>query len=279
MILVKHTDQLLTILKKKRSSGLTVGFVPTMGALHKGHISLIEQAGLTNDFTVCSIFVNPAQFNNAEDLLKYPVTIEEDINKLEKGGCDLLFLPGKEEMYPSDELPVQYDLGNLENLLEGKYRPGHFQGVCRIVDKLLTAVIPDVMYLGRKDYQQCLVIKKMMTERGYETEVRICETVREEDGLAMSSRNLRLQPDERQLAVKIIESLMIIKNGIKPGSLSEIKNRATAFQESYGFKVDYIEVVDAETLQVQDTWDGEKKTVALAAAYLNDIRLIDNVLL
>ena len=279
MILVKHKADLLKHLEHTRSSGCSVGFVPTMGALHSGHISLIEQSRIYNDFTVCSIFVNPTQFNNPADLLKYPVTLEDDINKLEKSGCDLLFFPCKEEMYLPGEIPVQYDLGYLENILEGKYRPGHFQGVCRIVDKLLTAVMPDSMYLGRKDYQQCLVIKKMMVLQGYETKMQICETIREEDGLAMSSRNLRLKPAERQTAVKIIESLMMIKKGMQPGDLSEIKNKASAFLESFGYKVDYTEIADAETLEIQHTWDGKKKTVAVAAAYLNEIRLIDNILL
>ena len=279
MILVKHKADLLKHLDHTRSSGCSVGFVPTMGALHSGHISLIEQSRIYNDFTVCSIFVNPTQFDNPADLLKYPVTLEDDINKLEKSGCDLLFFPGNEEMYLPDEIPVQYDLGYLENILEGKYRPGHFQGVCRIVDKLLTAVMPDSMYLGRKDYQQCLVIKKMMVLKGYETKLQICETIREEDGLAMSSRNLRLKPAERQTAVKIIESLMMIKKCMQPGDLSEIKTKASAFLESFGYKVDYTEIADAETLEIQHTWDGKKKTVAVAAAYLNGIRLIDNILL
>lgn len=279
MIIVKYKSDLSRHLGERRSVGERIGFVPTMGALHRGHISLMEKAGQDNDFSVCSIFVNPAQFNNPADLLKYPITLEEDINKLEKCGCDLLFLPAAKEMYPPDEIPAQYDLGTLENILEGKYRPGHFQGVCRIVDKLLAAVMPDVMYLGRKDYQQCLVINKMMTDRGYETKLQICETVREDDGLAMSSRNLRLDAEQRKLAVNITESLMIIKKGMKAGSLSSIKNEARAFLEKHEFKVDYTEIADAETLELQDTWDGSKKTVALVAAYLNDIRLIDNVVL
>ncbi len=279
MILVKHKKQFGAILQKIREEKRSLGFVPTMGALHAGHISLIDQAHKETGFTVCSIFVNPAQFNNPEDLLKYPITIEEDIKKLEKSGCDLLFLPEKDEMYPAGQLPVHYDLGDLENILEGKFRPDHFQGVCRIVDKLLTAVMPDTMYLGRKDYQQCLVIKRMMDVRGFETKLSICDTVREHDGLAMSSRNMRLNPDERILATKIIESLMIIKDNIVPGDLRAIKEKATAHLESRGFKTDYIEIADAETLSAENTWNGKKKIVALAAAYLNDIRLIDNVVL
>lgn len=279
MILVKTAARLNLHLSVYLSAGKNIGFVPTMGALHRGHISLIERSEVENEVTVCSIFVNPAQFSNAEDLQKYPVTIEQDINALEKAGCDLLFLPSVIEMYPADEKPDHYDLGYLENILEGKFRPDHFQGVCRIVDKLLAAVKPNVLYLGRKDYQQCMVIKQMMQARNYKAALRICDTVREPDGLAMSSRNLRLDPAERDQAVKIIESLMLIKNKLRPGNLSEIKNDATLFLEKNGYKVDYAEIANAETLISADEWNGKTKNVALVAAYINDIRLIDNLVL
>lgn len=255
------------------------GFVPTMGALHAGHISLINKSTAENDFTVCSIFINPTQFNNAVDLQKYPVTIEKDIDLLEKAGCSLLFLPELTEMYPAGEQVTRYNLESLETILEGKYRPGHFQGVCRIVDKLLAAVTPDNLYLGRKDYQQCLVINKMIEEREHKVAVHICDTVREDDGLAMSSRNLRLTATERSKSVKIIAALRMIKENIQPGNLSELKNEARIFLEKNGFSVDYAEIADAETLELQDERMGNKKMVALVAAYLNDVRLIDNLIL
>jgi pantoate--beta-alanine ligase len=279
MIVIKDILTLKKHLLSYKDAGKTIGFVPTMGALHDGHISLIESANKENDVSVCSIFVNPTQFNNAADLQKYPITIEADIDKLEKAGCDILFLPSVEEMYPLNEKKEHYVLGFLETILEGKYRPGHFQGVCMIVDKLLAAVTPSVLYLGRKDYQQCMVIAKMMQLQHYNIRLSICDTVREKDGLAMSSRNMRLNEVERKQALRIIESLTLIKNNIKKGNIEFLKKDATLFLESNGYRVDYTEIADAETMQLQHEWDGEKKMVALVAAYLNEVRLIDNIVL
>ena len=279
MILIKDILTLQKQLSNYKDAGKTIGFIPTMGALHIGHISLINKATLENDVTVCSIFVNPTQFNNATDFQKYPITIDADIEKLEKAGCGILFLPSVEEMYPTGEKKMHYDLGALETILEGKYRPGHFQGVCMIVDKLLAAVNPTVLYLGRKDYQQCMVIAAMMQLRHYNIRLSICDTVREKDGLAMSSRNMRLNEVERKQALRIIESLTLIKNNIKKGNVESLKKEATHFLESNGYKVDYTEIADEQTLQLQDEWDGEKKLVALVAAYLNEVRLIDNIIL
>ncbi len=279
MIIIKHIDKIEEILAQKKSNGKTIGFVPTMGALHAGHISLIEKSKSENDFTVCSIFVNPTQFNNAIDLQKYPITIEKDIDQLELAVCDILFLPSTAEMYVEGEKNEHYNLGMLETILEGKYRPGHFQGVCIIVDKLLKAVNPNTLYLGEKDYQQCMVIKKMMASKNYDVVLKVCETVRENDELAMSSRNIRLNKNERIAALKIIETLKFIKSEIKPGKLDKIKSTATNLLTENGYKVDYTEIADAETLELIDYWDGDKKLVALVAAYLNDIRLIDNLIL
>lgn len=279
MILVKQITKLKELVAQYRSSGLSVGFVPTMGALHEGHISLINECNRQNDISVCSIFVNPTQFNNPADLEKYPVTIESDMDKLEKAGCSVLFLPSVAEMYPAVETNEHYDLGFIETVLEGAYRPGHFQGVCIIVDKLLNAVTPDDLYMGRKDYQQCMVVRKMMELKQHKTILHIADTIRETDGLAMSSRNMRLNAEERQQALKIIETLRIIENEIKPGDLTGLKNKAFIFLEQYGFKPDYVEIADAVTLEPQNVWDGKKQLVALIAAYLNDVRLIDNIVL
>ncbi len=279
MKLIKHIkilkEQILVHKEKNRS----IGFIPTMGALHAGHISLIEKSVKENDVSICSIFVNPTQFNNPDDLKKYPITIEADIDLLEKAGCDILFLPSVDEMYLADEKPLHYNLGKLESLLEGKYRPGHFQGVCIIVDKLLAAVMPHVLYLGKKDYQQCMVIHRMMQEKNYAIQLQICDTVREADGLAMSSRNMRLSAVERKKALCIIKSLQMIKEGIKPGNITNLKIAASNFLLNNGYKVDYTEIADAETLELQDHWDGKRKLVALVAAYLNEVRLIDNIVL
>lgn len=273
---IKDIDITVDIFKRKNKS---IGFVPTMGALHDGHISLIEKSKTDHDITLCSIFINPTQFNNVIDLQKYPITLERDIDKLEKAGCDVLILPSTKEMYPADKENDHYELGMLENILEGSFRPNHFQGVCIIVEKLLKVVKPSALYLGRKDYQQCMVIKKMMADKNYDIELNICDTVRETDGLAMSSRNMRLNEMERQKALCIIESLILIRNNIVPGELDYLKKEAAGLLEKNGYKVDYTEIADAETLELQHKWDGKKKLVALVAAYLNDVRLIDNIIL
>ena len=261
------------------TSGIKTGFVPTMGALHAGHISLIETAKEENEFVYCSIFVNPTQFNNAVDLQKYPVTLEADIDLLEKTDCNLLFLPAVADMYPTGEIKKHYELGNLENILEGFYRPGHFQGVCMIVDKLLSLMRANTLYLGSKDYQQCMVIKKMMVERYSTTQLRIGDTLREINGLAMSSRNMRLSAEEKEQAVGIIECLNFIRDHIRPGNLNDLKKEAVYFLKNKGFKPDYAEIADAETLELINVWNGKTKAVALVAAYLGDVRLIDNIIL
>lgn len=279
MIIIKTKSKIQQTLTEFRANGKTIGFIPTMGALHEGHISLIQTSKADNDITVCSIYVNPTQFNNAVDLQKYPVTIERDIDLLEAADCNILFLPSTGEMYNDGEINKQYELGMLEKVLEGKYRPGHFQGVCIIVDKLLEAVQPSSIYLGKKDYQQCMVISKMIVDRIYSVKVELCDTIREADGLAMSSRNTRLNAEERLTALKIFESLKLIQEKIKPGNLDNIKLSATKFLTDNGYKVDYTEIADAQTLELVNEWDGKKKMVALVAAYLNDVRLIDNLIL
>ena len=279
MIILKTRTKIQQTTAEIKKKGKRIGFVPTMGALHEGHISLVKKSKEENDFTVCSIFVNPTQFNNTIDLQKYPVTIEKDINMLEKAGCHLLFLPTAAEMYTQGEQHKHYELGMLETILEGKYRPGHFQGVCIIVDKLLGAALPSTVYLGKKDYQQCMVITKMIADLNYNVEVQLCETMREPDGLAMSSRNARLNNDERLNALKIFQSLKYIREEIKPGDLNNLKLSATKFLTDNGYKVDYTEIADAQTLEIVDVWDGKKNLVALVAAYLNEVRLIDNLIL
>jgi pantoate--beta-alanine ligase len=279
MIIIKHIQALKKQLQRFSDGAQTIGFVPTMGALHAGHISLIQKAKESTNVVVFSIFVNPTQFNNATDLAKYPQTLEADIEKLELAHCDFLFLPEVEEMYPANEVNKTYDLGYIETILEGAYRPGHFQGVCIIVDKLLLAVKPNILYLGRKDYQQCMVVKKMMELENHTAKLQICETVRETDGLAMSSRNMRLNKTERQTALIIINVLQQIKTNLKEGDLQHLKTTATKTLIDNGYKVDYVEIANALTLQPISHWDGQTKLVALVAAYLNEIRLIDNILL
>ena len=238
MILFKKITELTHFLAKKKKNGNLIGFVPTMGALHNGHLSLIAQCKMQNTITVSSIFVNPTQFNQAKDFEKYPVTLENDINLLEKAGCDVLFLPSVTEIYPNGiaNLP-QYQLGYLETVLEGKYRPGHFQGVCQVVHRLLDIVQPNNLYLGQKDYQQCMVIKKLVEITNLNINIVVGSTLREANGLAMSSRNMRLNDDERKKAVKIAETLFF-----EAEYLSIIPLRDKIFKDFNMYLADYGEI-------------------------------------
>ncbi|MET0635217.1 MAG: pantoate--beta-alanine ligase [Chitinophagaceae bacterium] len=281
MILFRKADDLTDFLLKQRNNGLRTGFVPTMGALHQGHISLIRQARESNDLVICSVFINPTQFNDPSDFEKYPVTIENDVDLLQAAGCDILFFPSVDEMYPPG-LPVKtYDLGFLETILEGKFRPGHFQGVCRVIDRFLTLIHPDNFYLGQKDYQQCLVVRRLITILGLEQQVSlvITPTLRDPDGLAMSSRNTRLSPDQREQAVNIFRALSSIAAGMNQFPPELLISDAVARLESEGFRVDYVEIASANDLQPYQTTLPEEPLVALAAAFLGDVRLIDNMLL
>ena len=279
MIVLKQIEKINDFVGNLKKEGKTVGFVPTMGALHNGHISLIKKSKFENLVTICSIYINPTQFNNKTDLQKYPVTIETDIDQLEKAECDILFLPSTQEMYKDGEVNEHYNLGFLETILEGRFRPGHFQGVCVIVDKLLKAIEPTALYLGKKDYQQCMVINKMITDKKYNVLLKICDTIREHDGLAMSSRNVRLNVTERTDALKIIETLKKIKRELTNENIEQIKINAENYLTRNGYKVDYIEIAEADTLEIVKDWDGNKKLVALVAAFLNEVRLIDNIIL
>jgi pantoate--beta-alanine ligase len=280
MRLFKKLTDLQRFLNNERGKGSKIGFAPTMGALHPGHLSLISKSNEQNACTVSSIFVNPAQFNDPKDFEKYPVTIEKDIDLLEKAGCHVLFLPAVDEIYPGGIQPVEhYDLGFLETVLEGPYRKGHFQGVCMVVHRLLDIVRPDNLYLGQKDYQQCMVIKKLIELIHAPVNVTICPTLREDDGLAMSSRNMRLNEAERKKAVTIFQALHFIKANFEKESLENIITKVKEKLKAGGFKTDYVAIADADTLEILNDWDAKRKVVALAAAYLNEIRLIDNMVL
>ena len=280
MILLKKAGDLRKWLDQQVEKGKTIGFVPTMGALHEGHISLVEASRQKTAITVASIFVNPTQFNDPKDFEKYPSSLETDIYMLEKAGCDLVFLPSVKEMYPDGLKAARlYDLGSLENLLEGKYRPGHFQGVCMVVHHLLDIVKPDQMFLGQKDYQQCMVINKLIELIGMndKLEIVICPTLREPDGLAMSSRNRRLSVEERNRAATIYETLCFIKENIKAGDLRPLLQQSIEKMARREFKIDYVEIADAGNLEPVRDWDGKQKLVALIAAFNGPVRLIDNL--
>lgn len=252
-----------------------------MGALHEGHESLIQTSKNNSVITVCSIFVNPTQFNDQKDYEKYPVTIAEDILKLEQLKCDILFLPSVTEVYPNGNASnTNYDLQNIEVLLEGKYRPGHFQGVCQVIDRLLQIVNPDKIFLGQKDYQQLLVINRLVDLLQMPVEVITCPTLREPSGLAMSSRNMRLTERQKETASSIYKMLVYIKSNIHSSSASSLEQYATEYLLKNGFeKVDYVSIVNANTLMPPNEEDKTTYLVALAAAFIGGVRLIDNLVL
>jgi pantoate--beta-alanine ligase len=259
-----------------------IGFVPTMGALHDGHISLLKTSVNENQITVCSIFVNPAQFNDPTDFKKYPSTLEQDIFKLESNSCNILFLPNVEEIYPDGVAKRDhYDLGYIETILEGEFRPGHFQGVCMAVERLLNIVLPDNLYLGQKDYQQCMIITRLIHLMGIQkkVQIRICPILREKDGLAMSSRNMRLNSEQRAQAPIIYKTLLFLKDNLGKGSLKDLKKEAMNLLEEQGVRPDYIEIADAKTLKPINEWDSRTNILGLAAGYINGVRLIDNLIL
>jgi pantoate--beta-alanine ligase len=282
MIICKKQRELHDLLEKKKFGQDEIGFVPTMGALHTGHLSLVDAAKKQNKIVICSIFVNPTQFNDPEDFKKYPISLEKDILMFEGAGCDILFIPSVEDIYPNGTNDLaHYDLGFLETVLEGKFRPGHFQGVCLVMERLLEIVLPNNLYLGQKDYQQCMVIKKLIELIGLQDKVKvnICPTLREKDGLAMSSRNTRLLPVDRIKAVTISKALYYINENLKAGETKKIKDEAKEMLLQKGFLIDYVEIANAETLELVTNWNGKQKAVALAAAFLNNVRLIDNMVI
>ncbi len=280
MIIFKTSAGLKNHLQKLRVRNISTGFVPTMGALHGGHLALLKKSLQFAEVTICSIFINPTQFNNPQDFKNYPVTIEEDIYLLEKSGCEILFVPDVNEIYLDKNFTYdRFELGYLETVLEGKYRPGHFQGVCQVVKRLLQIVNPTFLFAGQKDYQQCMVLKKLISLLESKAELVVCSTHREEDGLAMSSRNKRLSKDERLLAPAIYQSLLFLQQHIKPGDLMQLKKSAEEFLVKKTLKVDYVEFANAENLALIDYWNGEDPVIVLAAAYINDIRLIDNLII
>ncbi|AUG57795.1 MAG TPA: pantoate--beta-alanine ligase [Ruminiclostridium sp.] len=279
MRIVEKIADLKTIIRAQKREGKTIGFVPTMGYLHKGHLSLIETSIRHNDFTVISIFVNPTQFGPNEDFDRYPRDIEGDLKKAESVGVDVVFIPAKEEMYPQGYM-TYVNVEKITDSLCGKSRPGHFRGVTTIVNKLFNIVEPDRAYFGQKDAQQALVIKKMVEDLNMNVEVIVCPIVREEDGLAMSSRNAYLSDEERKSAAILYESLLEAKEMVEMGErdgkkiVGHIKNK---IESKTNAEIDYIEVVKASTLENADILEGEI-LIALAVKF-GQTRLIDNITL
>lgn len=276
-MLVKTVRELNDALKTARTEKKNVGFVPTMGALHIGHLSLVERAFSENDYVVVSVFVNPTQFNNKEDLMLYPRTLDKDIDLLVSFENLIIFAPEVNEIYPEKEVFTPIDLGNLDKILEGKFRPGHFQGVVHVVHNLFKLIMPNKAYFGMKDFQQLAVIKFMNNHYGFPIEIVPCETLREESGLAMSSRNMRLRAAEKEDALIIWKTLLFIKENKLKYAPQELQEKAIAFFNQGKLELEYLEIVDSETLTQAIDW--KSSNVCCIAAYCGKVRLIDNLLL
>ncbi|WP_341839521.1 pantoate--beta-alanine ligase [Chitinophaga caseinilytica] len=278
MYLFKRAADLREALGQEKKAGRRIGFAPTMGALHQGHISLIQAAKAQSDIVVASIFVNPTQFNDPKDFEKYPSTIQQDILLLTAAGADYLFLPSVAEMYPEgvNGSHPHYDFGYIESVLEGASRPGHFQGVGIIVHKLLDAVEPDDLFMGQKDFQQCMIIKRLLEITGSKATLFICPTLREPDGLAMSSRNMRLTPEQRVTAVEISRTLQWVKDNLADRPFPELRAEGLARLEKAGFVPDYLQLASGSDLRLLEAPENGPMAI-LVAARLGDIRLIDNM--
>lgn len=281
MLIFKKIAELQRYLKTVKKSGKVIGFVPTMGALHKGHLSLIKAAKHRSDLTVCSIFVNPTQFNDKKDFEKYPITTASDIDKLVSARCDILFLPDVAEMYPKGfENKRKLNFGFMAETLEGEHRPGHFDGMAQVVEKLLNITTPHFLFMGQKDYQQQLIVGQLIQKRRMKVKLITCPTIREKDGLAMSSRNVRLNEKSRILSIALSRALKFCKNNLakKDMPLKTISSLAAkSISANPEFVVEYFEIRNARTLKPARS--KSEKLIALVAAQIGGVRLIDNMLL
>lgn len=278
MEIFSQIGPLRAFLTQKKTLGKSIGFVPTMGALHHGHLTLIEESRSENAITVCSIYVNPTQFNNADDLARYPRTIEEDIEKLKSVGCDILFCPSNEEIYPEKSI-IRFYFGPLEQIMEGEFRPGHFSGVAKVVSKLLNVVQPNRAYFGQKDYQQFKIIECLVRELKFNVQLRCVPIQREKDGLAMSSRNMRLNNEQRKQAIVFYDSLQLAKRRLKEGlSMSVTREEVKRYCETKsGVQLEYLELADASNFELLE--NVTTHAILLIAGYVGEVRLIDNLLL
>lgn len=266
-----------TYLQSQRNNGKTIGFVPTMGALHEGHLELMRRAKKENDILVVSIFVNPIQFNNPEDLKKYPRDLQKDIDQLKQVNCDILVSPEVDEMYP-EPVSKKYYFGPLEAVMEGAFRDGHFNGVAVVVKKLFDIIQPDKAYFGEKDFQQLAIIQRLTEIEELQTKIIPCPIVREKDGLAMSSRNARLKDHERKIAPFIYQTLLEAKKKSKTMSPAEVRLWVgNMFADQTEFDLEYFEIADAKSLQPINGWANNAGVVGFIAAHLGNVRLIDNM--
>jgi pantoate--beta-alanine ligase len=271
--------QLINFLNAQRLNSKKIGFVPTMGALHPGHMSLFELSKAENEVTVASIFVNPIQFNNLSDLDKYPKPREKDLEMLENIGCEAVFIPSTEVMYATKPV-ISLNFGPMEQIMEGKFRPGHFNGVGIVVAKLFNMVQPDHAYFGQKDLQQFLIIQQMVKDLSFQVKLKACPIIREPDGLAMSSRNIRLSKEKRKVACKLKESLDLAASLVLTKPVGFVKEKVVEFLSQYpDIKLEYFEIADNETLATVKNVKEHKGIALCIAAHLDNVRLIDNLLL
>jgi pantoate--beta-alanine ligase len=258
------------------STGIRIGFVPTMGALHQGHLSLVMRSKRENEVTVVSIFVNPTQFNDSRDLEKYPRTLDADINLLSQVGCDIVFAPTVDEMYPEKDTRI-FNFGTLETVMEGRHRPGHFNGVAQIVSKLFDAVQPHIAYFGEKDFQQLAIIREMVKQLNYTITIAGCPIVRESSGLALSSRNMLLSAEEHKKAPIIYQILSESCIFVAQKQPHEVRNWVLNKFQNTGLDVEYFEIVDGYSLQPVSSWNESDYIVGCIAVFCGKIRLIDNI--
>lgn len=270
-------SSIVPVLEQERRSGKKIGFVPTMGALHAGHLALLSKAKEENDYTVCSIYVNPTQFNNPDDYEKYPRHHKNDLELLEENSIDAVFIPDNLEMYKKQPA-IHFDFGSLDKILEGMYRPGHFSGVALIVTKLFNIIGPKRAYFGQKDYQQFKIIELLKNDLMFDIELICVPTVRDKDGLALSSRNLRLDEAQRAKALVFYQSLLKARTKLADGIswnkvYAQIQNDFTERE----VKLEYFELVDRDEMQLMNAFDRSKNAILLTAGYVDDVRLIDNL--
>ncbi len=279
MIVFKTRAEVAEYCFSKQKEGLSIGLVPTMGALHEGHLSLVRASKGENEVTLATIFVNPIQFNNASDLEKYPRTLENDLLLLEKSGCDALFAPDEQEMYASPP-SIKMDFGNLEKVMEGAFRPGHFSGVGVVVAKLFNIIKPNHAYFGQKDLQQFLVIQQMVKDLSFPIRVHACPIIRESDGLAMSSRNVRLSPQNRPVAAQLYQALLRAKEMAPKEGVEKTKQMVASFiGQNSAFTLEYFEIADGVSLASVADIASHKRVALCIAVYLDGVRLIDNVVM
>jgi len=279
MLIVKEISKLEALIQKEKKEGKKIGLVPTMGALHEGHLSLVKKAGEETDYVVVSIFVNPTQFNDLNDLEKYPRKEDQDLKLLEKTSCNIVFTPEVKTMYPEPDTR-NFDFGKLGEVMEGAFRTGHFNGVAQIVSRLFSIVKPDVAFFGMKDFQQIAIIRSMVKQLKLPVEIVSCPVIRDNDGLAKSSRNERLTKEQRENAPWIYHVLKEAQSKVQTMTVPELKDWVVSeINKNSGLKTQYFEVVDSETLMPVENWNQTKDRTGCVAVFCGDIRLIDDITL